>query len=65
MYGWMLTSLVDEADHYVRRIQHLRSLFIPGTLKICPGELLINFREKSSGNGRFRRLEIPRDGQLA
>ena len=32
---------------------------------MSPAELLVNFREESSGIGRFCRLEVPTDGQLA
>ena len=50
--------------------QHLRRLFLPDMLKYVPcslNELLFILREESivSGIGRFRRLEIPTDGQLA
>ena len=48
--------------------QHFGWLFLPGTLKnipCCLNELLVNFREDYSGIGRFRRLEVPMDGQLA
>ena len=41
--------------------QHLRRLFLQGTLKNVPGclnELFVNFREESSGIGRFCRLEF-------
>ena len=46
--------------------QHLRRLFLQGTLKNVPGclnELFVNFREESSGIGRFCRLEVQKDGQ--
>ena len=45
-----------------------RRLLLPGTLKDVPrclNDLLVNFREESSGIGRFCRLEVPTDGQLA
>ena len=31
----------------------------------CLHELLVNFRQESSGTGRFCRLEVQTDGQLA
>ena len=62
-----------QADNYRsrkhnRNFQHFGRLFLPGTLKnvpCCLNELLVNFREESSGIGRFCRLEVPTDGQQA
>ena len=51
-----------------QNFQHFGRIFLPGTLKnvpCCLNELLVGFREESSGIGRFCRLEIPTDSQLA
>ena len=51
-----------------RIFQHLSRAFSPGDVNkclLCLNELLVNFREESSGIGRFCRLEVPTDGQLA
>ena len=50
--------------------KHFGRLFLPGTLKNVPcplKELMVNFREEpiNSGIGRFCRLGVPTDGQLA
>ena len=48
--------------------QHFGRLFLPGTLAnvlCCLNELMVNFREESSGIGRHHRLEVPTGGQLA
>ena len=62
------TKQKGEAGNYgtgkqKRGFQHFDKLFIPGTLKNVPcalNEPLVNFREESSGNGRFFRLEFRR-----
>ena len=46
----------------------LAGFFFPGTLKKKPcylNELLVNFRKEFSRIGRFCRIEVPTDGQLA
>ena len=51
-----------------RLSQHFGRVFISGTFIIfacCLIEPWVNSREESSGIGRFFRLEVPTDGQLA
>ena len=57
-----------KADNYCSRnqnkiFQHFGRLFLAGTLKNVPfsvNELLVKFREESTGVGRFCRLEFER-----
>ena len=70
---WRNHALGGKANSYrsrkqTRIFQHFGRLFLPGTIQNVPcslNELLVNFREESSGIGRFCRLEVPTDGQLA
>ena len=55
------TIIVPENKN--RIFQHFGRVFLPGTLKNIPcslDALLVNFREESSGIGRFCRLEFQR-----
>ena len=70
---WRNHALGGKANSYrsrkqTRIFQHFGRLFLPGTIQNVPcslNELLVNFREESSGIGRFCRLKVPTDGQLA